>query len=132
MSEQKLIKNIWAGPISGDGSLEWACCILKKKNKFFSENLKSPYLGSEIHQIELEKTKNKNVKFKIIKNPTNKLIANFLNKGLIIARCKGRMEFGQRALGNRSILADPRNYNNVKKINDKIKYRDFGCLSHQQ
>ena len=129
LSEQKLIKNIWAGPISGDGSLAiGACCILnkKKKNKFFSENLKSPYLGSEIHQIELEKTiKQKCKKFKIIKNPTNKLIANFLNKGLIIARCKGRMEFGQRALGNRSILADPRNYNNVKKINDKIKYRDF-------
>ena len=34
------------------------------------------------------------------------------------------MEFGQRALGNRSILADPRDYNNIKKINDKIK-RDF-------
>ena len=35
------------------------------------------------------------------------------------------MEFGQRALGNRSILADPRDYNNIKKINDKIKKRDF-------
>ena len=35
------------------------------------------------------------------------------------------MEFGQRALGNRSILADPRNFNSVEKINSKIKYRDF-------
>ena len=129
LNEQKVIKNIWAGPISGDGSLAiGACCILnkKKKNNYFSERLTSPYLGSEINQKELEKAiKQKCKRFKIIKDPTNKQMANFLAKGLIIARSKGRMEFGQRALGNRSILADPRNYNNVKKINDKIKYRDF-------
>ena len=35
------------------------------------------------------------------------------------------MEFGQRALGNRSILADPRDPNTVRRINDAIKYRDF-------
>ena len=35
------------------------------------------------------------------------------------------MEFGQRALGNRSILADPRFIQSVEKINQKIKYRDF-------
>ena len=35
------------------------------------------------------------------------------------------MEFGQRALGNRSILADPRRASSVEKINSKIKYRDF-------
>ena len=48
-----------------------------------------------------------------------------MSEGLILARCKGRMEFGQRSLGNRSILADPRNYNNIDKINKKIKIRDF-------
>ena len=40
------------------------------------------------------------------------------------------MEFGQRALGNRSILADPRRASSVEKINSKIKYEIFGCLSH--
>ena len=40
------------------------------------------------------------------------------------------MEFGQRALGNRSILADPRKIETVERINKKIKYRDFGCLLH--
>ena len=55
----------------------------------------------------------------------NKQIAKWIADGLIIARCKGKMEFGQRALGNRSILADPRRYDTVEKINAKIKYRDF-------
>ena len=49
----------------------------------------------------------------------------FLRKGNVCARFSGRMEFGQRALGNRSIIADPRDHKIVKKINDKIKYRDF-------
>lgn len=43
----------------------------------------------------------------------------------VIAVCRGRMEMGQRALGNRSILADPRSRLNVEKINHSIKMRDF-------
>ena len=43
----------------------------------------------------------------------------------IVAVCRGRMEMGQRALGNRSILADPRRLANVEKINNSIKKRDF-------
>ena len=56
---------------------------------------------------------------------TNDEIANLLADGEIIARVCGRMEFGSRALGNRSILADPSNSETVKKINEMIKDRDF-------
>ena len=52
-------------------------------------------------------------------------VARWLTEGKIIARFSGRMEFGQRALGNRSIIADPRKFNSVEKINTKVKYRDF-------
>ena len=52
-------------------------------------------------------------------------VARWISEGLIVARCKGKMEFGQRALGNRSILADPRKIDTVDRINRKIKYRDF-------
>ena len=52
-------------------------------------------------------------------------IARLLSEGKIIARCSGRMEFGHRALGNRSILADPRNYQNIRRLNQAIKNRDF-------
>jgi carbamoyltransferase len=52
-------------------------------------------------------------------------VADLLAAGRIVARCKGRMEFGARALGNRSILADPSNQDAVRVINRMIKQRDF-------
>jgi carbamoyltransferase len=52
-------------------------------------------------------------------------VARLLAAGHPVARCKGRMEFGARALGNRSILADPRNPDVVRVINRMIKKRDF-------
>jgi carbamoyltransferase len=52
-------------------------------------------------------------------------VADLLVAGQPIARCAGRMEFGARALGNRSILADPRNQDVVRVINHMVKKRDF-------
>jgi len=56
---------------------------------------------------------------------TPEKIARLLLDGIIIGRCMGRMEFGQRALGNRSILADPIAEEVVPRINAMIKNRDF-------
>ncbi|MBV9302532.1 MAG: hypothetical protein JOY62_16805 [Acidobacteriaceae bacterium] len=52
-------------------------------------------------------------------------VARILIAGKPLARCKGRMEFGARALGNRSILADPSNQDVVRVINRMVKNRDF-------
>ena len=52
-------------------------------------------------------------------------IANRLTQNCVVARFSGRMEWGARALGNRSILANPREWRNVEKINSMIKMRDF-------
>ena len=52
-------------------------------------------------------------------------VARILASGKPVARCKGRMEFGARALGNRSILADPVNHDVVRVINQMVKKRDF-------
>ncbi len=52
-------------------------------------------------------------------------VAELLAGGEIVARFKGREEFGARALGNRSILADPSRFDAVKMINDAIMSRDF-------
>lgn len=52
-------------------------------------------------------------------------VASVIASGKIVGRCVGRSEFGARALGNRSILADPRNIDVVKMINEKVKSRDF-------
>lgn len=53
------------------------------------------------------------------------VIAGALAAGSIVGRCAGRSEFGARALGNRSILADPRDPGVVRRINEKVKSRDF-------
>jgi carbamoyltransferase len=53
------------------------------------------------------------------------VIADMLADGEVVARCRGREEFGARALGNRSILADPTRPDVVRIINDMIKNRDF-------
>src|SRR5262249_1436773 len=64
-------------------------------------------------------------KYKVHENLSPKQIAQYLMDGKVIGICRGRMEFGARALGNRSILADPSDPDNVRKINSQIKYRDF-------
>ena len=61
----------------------------------------------------------------IIENCSATQTAGLLRDGAVIARCVGRSEFGARALGNRSILADPRSPAVVRVINEKIKSRDF-------
>jgi len=55
----------------------------------------------------------------------HKVVADLLASGEIVARCSGRMEFGPRALGNRSLLADPSNLLVVQRLNRMIKCRDF-------
>jgi carbamoyltransferase len=52
-------------------------------------------------------------------------VATMLSNNLIVAHCSGKMEFGARALGNRSILANPSRMQNVNKINRSVKKRDF-------
>lgn len=55
----------------------------------------------------------------------NREVACLLADNQVVARCSGRMEFGARALGNRSILANPSKFENLELINSAIKSRDF-------
>ena len=64
-------------------------------------------------------------KFEVIISPTPEKVADCIASGKVVARCAGRMEFGQRALGNRSILADPADLRVKDRINAMIKSRDF-------
>ena len=56
---------------------------------------------------------------------SDETVADLLARGEVVARCAGRAEFGARALGNRSILADASRIDVVRVINDMIKSRDF-------
>lgn len=89
--------------------------------------LKDAYLGfglkDEISKVIQPFLQNRD--YQVIESPDDELIAGLLVNGKVIARCVGNMEFGARALGNRSILCDPSKYENIKLINEKIKFRDF-------
>ena len=85
--------------------------------------LETMYLGEKVEYDENEINTLKN--YKISKYTNVEQILSHVLDNKIIAVCRGRMEMGQRALGNRSIIADPRNIENIQKINHSIKMRDF-------
>ncbi len=102
-------------------------------NKYYNkiENLKTPYLGSEYNDNEIRKIlendffKNKfSYKFYENNNEFYSSVAKLIYDGNIIGWFQGKMEFGPRALGNRSILADPSNPKMKEIINSKIKRRE--------
>lgn len=93
------------------------------------EPIGSIYWGHDVDDAETESALKKfsgqsRFSYKPVDN-IERLVAETLAKGHVVARAKGRMEFGARALGNRSILARPDNPNVVRVINDMIKNRDF-------
>lgn len=87
------------------------------------------YLGPQYNEVEIAKSikeTSASIKYNIYKPDEVELeIANILTKNKIVACFSGRMEFGARALGNRSILANPSNIAVIKEINEQIKNRDF-------
>jgi carbamoyltransferase len=83
------------------------------------------YLGLDFNDAEMEEAiKASALPYERMAEPAEK-IADLLVEGKIIARFNGREEAGPRALGNRSIMADPRDLRQIRKLNFAIKYRDF-------
>lgn len=129
--EMPSVNRFWAGPVSGDGSLgigaAWMAMREFKPDDDI-EGLPTVYLGTESNKREITQAierYNLRQSFRLVEKPDSNTIAGYLEAGHIAARYSGRMEFGQRALGNRSIMADPRRFESVERINQKIKYRDF-------
>lgn len=128
------LKNIYISPSPGDESLSIGACLhtALKKDKGFDparELFPSIYGGYEITDDECTQSVARyfqsSAKYRIYANVTPTEIAELMAQNLVIARAAGKMEFGARALGNRSILANPISYNIVRKVNEKIKLRDF-------
>ena len=126
-------KNIWIQPAAGDagGALGAALGfwhIELKKNRIINkkDDMHGSYLGPEYSQEEIEKKlKEKGANFKILEE--DELIQETLSaltQGKAIGWFQGRMEFGPRALGARSIIADSRSETMQKKLNLKVKYRE--------
>lgn len=84
------------------------------------------YLGPEWDDVSIEAALARRPTFRAAKPENiNREAAQLLANGEVVARFAGREEFGARSLGNRAILADPRNPDVIKMINEMIKNRDF-------
>ncbi len=124
-----MFKEVFIQPASGDagGSLGVALAVWHKHFKGArTPKMEHVYLGNEYGQDEIE-TFLKEQKLPYERLDDRALIANvakLLEGENVIGWFQGRMEFGPRSLGNRSIIADARNKENWQKVNLKIKFRE--------
>jgi len=127
------VKSLFIYPSCGDDSNPIGASILAAlKIGFPSEEIKPlgmVYWGPSYSKSEIERAIDKMLHgsgFNINEYENiNNVISQKLVEGKIVGRFTGRMEWGARAFGNRSILADPRNAEIIHKINKAIKKRDF-------
>ena len=133
LSKLGLFKEIWVQPAAGDagGSLGAAlsCYYMKFKKERVLENtdlMQGSYLGVSYKNKEIENFINNSKTVSKFYNEDELLpyIAERISKGDAVGWFQGKMEYGPRALGNRSILADPRNEKMQKNLNLKIKFRE--------
>ncbi len=95
-------------------------------NAHYQDDMKGGYLGPEYTQEQiLQAVELQGLKAQIL-SQENKYtqVAKLIDQGNVIGWFQGRMEFGPRALGNRSIIGDPRNTSMQSTMNLKIKYRE--------
>ncbi|MFL2903263.1 MAG: carbamoyltransferase [Candidatus Pelagibacter sp.] len=131
--QEKIFDNIWIQPAAGDagGSLGAALALwyIDQENERVinsNDDMQGSYLGPEYTQDQIEKElKSIGAKFETFnyENLINQT-ADYLSKEKAIGWFQGRMEFGPRALGGRSILGDPRSDKMQKNLNLKVKYRE--------
>jgi carbamoyltransferase len=130
---EKIFENIFIQPAAGDagGALGAALAAEhiyfgKALKKSDSDRLNGSYLGPEYNEQDVLKIIRK-YEAEATKYSNDQLytkVAEILANGNAVGWFQGRMEFGPRALGGRSILGDPRNEEMQKKLNLKIKYRE--------
>ena len=131
--KEKIFDNIWIQPAAGDagGSLGAALALwyIDQGNKRIinpDDDMAGSYLGSEFSQEQVEKElKSLGANYEVV-NYENLIdqTSDYLSKEKAIGWFQGRMEFGPRALGGRSILGDPRSDKMQKNLNLKVKYRE--------
>jgi carbamoyltransferase len=127
-------KNIWIQPAAGDaGGALGAALVAHYLYKGQPRNvdgqrdfMKGSYLGPSFAQIEIEqRLATAGARFEVLSDDTLlQTCAQNLATGKVLGWFQGRMEFGPRALGGRSILGDPRSPTMQKTMNLKVKYRE--------
>ena len=135
LQKSNIFKDIFIQPAAGDaggalGAAQAAYHIFfgqERKITWKADAMRGSYLGPSFSDLDVELTAKKyKAKFIHFENFKDLSVetARLLSEGNVVGWIQGRMEFGPRALGGRSILGDPRNEEMQKKLNLKIKYRE--------
>jgi carbamoyltransferase len=126
---------LWVQPAAGDAGGALGAALLayysyKKQPRTLNgdlDGMRGSYLGPDLEQGEVQRQLRKcGAVYETLENAaeTVELAASLLASEKVVGWCQGRMEFGPRALGARSILGDPRSTAMQKTMNLKIKYRE--------
>jgi len=133
LQNEGIFEHIYIQPAAGDagGSVGAALAahhIYFEKDRVAEhpDSMSGAYLGPEYHPIDITRSlkKYRAVSTDFSEEELPKRVAELLDNGNVVGWFQGRMEFGPRALGARSIIADPRRTDMQKKLNLKIKYRE--------
>ncbi len=124
-------KELWIQPASGDAGgaagaalIVWHQYLGKKRLPVLPDAMNGAYLGPEFDNTEIKRFLNqRQIRYRLVKQ-IPKTVASLLARQKVIGLFAGRMEFGPRALGNRSIIGDARSADTQKIMNLKIKFRE--------
>lgn len=133
LMREKLFDNMWIQPASGDAGgavgaalAAYHLMLEKPRSVHAGDSMNGAYLGPEFSQREIEERLGKAGAVFTAENDEALIdsVAHALIDGKAVGWMQGRMEFGPRALGGRSIIADPRSPTVQKQLNLKVKYRE--------
>ncbi len=123
--ERPYIKELWVQPASNDaGSSMGAAVYIASQLGEKIEPMKHSYLGPEFSDKEIQRELVTSGFAFSYENDICEIVAELLSRGNVVGWFQGRMEWGPRALGNRSILGNPAIRGTADKINALIKFRE--------
>ena len=128
LRDLKWVEEVYVPPAAGDAgtAIGAAAYVLANHNNLPISPLRHAYLGPKyttercIRACEAHRDK---PVFELLEKPAEKA-AEILQQGHLLGWFQGRMEFGPRALGNRSILANPQASDSIREINQRVKFRE--------
>ena len=128
LTEISQLGSIYVPFAAGDDGAAIGCALYLSKVEGDKKSVfQNPYLGPSFNDLEVKKAFDaQKIKYEYISDlqALYKVVSLEIDSGRIIGWFQDRMEFGPRALGNRSILADPRNPQMKEKINSCVKFRE--------
>ena len=133
VQREGIFDELWIQPAAGDAGGALGAALVAWHERGGSRSVRSPgdgmrgaYLGPAWHDDDVQRwLDEQGLAYERLERPAlYERVASLLAGGAIVGWMQGRMEFGPRALGNRSILADPRSPTMQRDLNLKIKFRE--------